>query len=131
MATLALLGDRKGRPYINIMPITPNTTILNKYRIIKLIGEGGMARVWLAEEITFGNRQVAIKEPHAGLGSTDSEELRQRFLREVKVSAALAKAKTPNIVQALTAEPYEDGLLLVLEYMPGRDLEERIRQYRQ
>jgi len=54
------------------MAIFPNTTILNgKYRILRLIGEGGMARVWLAEEVHFA-RQVAIKEPHAGLGSTDS-----------------------------------------------------------
>ena len=61
------------------MPITPNATILKgKYRILSLIGEGGMARVWLAEEVHFG-RRVAIKEPHAGLGSTDSEELRERF----------------------------------------------------
>ena len=112
------------------MPLSPGISIRDdKYHIIRLIGEGGMARVWLAEEPNFGNRQVAIKEPHAGLGSTDSEELRQRFLREVKVSAALAKAKTPNIVQALTAEPYEGGLLLVLEYMPGGDLEQRIRQH--
>ena len=114
------------------MSLTPATTILNgKYHILRLIGEGGMARVWLAEEPNFGNRPVAIKEPHIGLGSTDSEELRQRFLREVKVSAALAKAKTPNIVQALTAEPYEDGLLLVLDYMPGDDLETLIRDHPQ
>jgi formylglycine-generating enzyme required for sulfatase activity len=111
------------------MPLTPNTTIINgKYHILRLIGEGGMARVWLAEEVHFG-RQVAIKEPHAGLGSTDSEELRQRFLREVKISAALAKAKTPNIVQALTAEPYEGGLLLVMAYMPGDDLETLLEQH--
>ena len=75
------------------MPLHENTTILNgKYRLLRPIGEGGMARVWLAEELTFGNRQVAIKEPHAGLGTTNSEELRQRFLCEVKVSVALAKA---------------------------------------
>ena len=114
------------------MPIHKGATILNgKYRILRLIGEGGMARVWLAEELVFGNRPVAIKEPHAGLGSTDSEELRQRFQREVKVSAALEQAGTPNIVRAITAEPFEDGLLLVMEYMPGGDLEQRIRQFPQ
>ena len=87
------------------MPFTPGLNILNgKYTILRLIGEGGMARVWLAEEVTFGQRQVAIKEPHGGLGSTDAQEIQQRFLREVKVSAALAKTHTPNIVQALTAE---------------------------
>ncbi len=111
------------------MPLTPNTTILSgKYRILHQIGEGGMARVWLAEEVHFG-RQVAIKEPHAGLGSTDSEELRQRFNREVKVSAALAADEAPNIVQALTAEPYEGELLLVMAYMPGGDLESLLAEH--
>jgi len=34
-----------------------------KYRVIMPLGEGGMARVWLASELTFGGRLVAIKEP--------------------------------------------------------------------
>ncbi len=108
------------------MSVTPNTIIRDgKYRIPDQIGEGGMARVWLAKEVHFG-RQVAIKEPYAGLGSTDSEELRRRFNREVKVSAALAADEAPNIVQELTAEPYEGELLLVMAYMPGGDLESEI-----
>ncbi|MCP4165629.1 MAG: serine/threonine protein kinase, partial [Chloroflexi bacterium] len=111
------------------MSLTPNTTILNgKYHILRLIGEGGMARVWLAEELQF-ERQVAIKEPHAGLGSTDGEELRRRFRREVRVGAALAKDNAPNIVQVLTAEPYEDESLLVMAYMPGGDLEALLEAY--
>ena len=37
------------------MVIYKGATILNgKYRILRLIGEGGMARVWLAEELVFG-----------------------------------------------------------------------------
>ena len=44
------------------MLLRPEQTILNdKYRILKLIGEGAFARVWLAEEPAAG-RQVAIKE---------------------------------------------------------------------
>ncbi len=114
------------------MPLHENITILNgKYRILRLIGEGGMARVWLAEDVTFSQRKVAIKEPNLGLGSTDAREITQRFQREVAVSAALADANTPNIVQALTAIDYEDGLLLVMEYMPGRDLRTRIQQHPQ
>lgn len=68
------------------MPLTPDTVLNGKYHILRLIGEGGMARVWLTEEVTFGNRwQVAIKEPHAGLGSTDAQEMREPFQREVKL----------------------------------------------
>ena len=44
------------------MPLQADTIIRDgKYRIVRLIGEGGMARVWLAEEPEFGDRQVALK----------------------------------------------------------------------
>ena len=78
-----------------------------------------MTRVWLAEELTFAGRQVAIKEPRENPLPDDLAELRRRFQREVQVSALLAQAKVPNIVQAITAEPHDDGLLLILEYMAG------------
>ena len=45
------------------MPIGPNQLVLNgKYRMLKLIGEGGMAHVWLADEPHFDRGKVAIKE---------------------------------------------------------------------
>jgi formylglycine-generating enzyme required for sulfatase activity/tRNA A-37 threonylcarbamoyl transferase component Bud32 len=109
--------------YWLIMNMEPGQTILNgKYRIERLIGEGGMARVWLAEELTFGGRQVALKEPRHDLLPELAQEVRLRYQREVQVCSALGKARVPNIVRAITAEPYEDGLLLVMEYMPGGDL---------
>jgi eukaryotic-like serine/threonine-protein kinase len=111
------------------MPITPDETILNKYRILKLIGEGGMARVWLAEETAFAGRLVALKEPRRDLLPGQGEELQLRYQREVQVCAGLEAAGVPRIVRSITAEPYEDGLLLVLQYMPGGDLEKRIRKH--
>ena len=90
------------------MVLTAGETILNgKYRIIRLLGEGGMARVWLAEEMTFGNRQVALKEPLRDLPDGEVEELKKRYQREVQVCAALEQAKAPNLVRALTAEPFD------------------------
>lgn len=111
------------------MPITPDTTLLNKYRIVRLLGEGGMARVWLAEELAFGNRLVAIKEPRPSAFSDDAAEIELRYRREVQVCAALEQAGVPNIVRAITAEPTGDGLLLVMAYMPGGDLADLIRQH--
>jgi len=111
------------------MLIAPGSTILNKYHILELIGEGGMARVYLAEEITFGNRRVALKEPRADLLPEDLEEVRRRYHREVQVCAALAQAGVPHIVRALTAEPYNNGLLLVMAYMPGGDLAGLLKEH--
>jgi WD40 repeat protein/tRNA A-37 threonylcarbamoyl transferase component Bud32 len=104
------------------MPITPGETILNKYRVIKLIGEGGMARVWLAEETTFAGRLVAIKEPRRNLLPGDRDEVERRYQREIQIGAALDAAGVPNVVRALTADHYEGNLLLVMQYMPGGDL---------
>mgnify|MGYP005845478459 FL=1 len=112
------------------MSLQPGESILNgKYRILKLAGEGGMGRVWLAEEVAFGGRLVAIKEPLEGLSPEDLADLQARYRREVQVCAYLALVKAPNTVRALTAEPYEGGVLLVMEYMPGGDLAGLLRQH--
>jgi formylglycine-generating enzyme required for sulfatase activity len=103
-------------------PLSQNQTILDKYKITRSIGEGGMGRVWLAEEITFGNRQVAIKEARQDLPAADREEVRRRYEQEVRICADLAQAGAPHIVRAITAEPYGDSVLLVMEYLAGGDL---------
>ncbi|MGB4980119.1 MAG: protein kinase [Anaerolineae bacterium] len=106
------------------MPLEPDKTILNgKYHIERILGEGGMARVWLAKEPAFHQRLVAIKEPRADLSADVREEVSQRYQREIMVCAALDGARVPHMVRALTAELLEDQALLVLEYMPGGDLE--------
>ncbi len=105
------------------MPLKPDDTILNgKYRIVRLIAKGGMARVWLAEELTFGGRLVALKEPRDDLLPDLAQEVRLRYQREVQVCAALEEAGVPNIVRAITADPYDDTVLLAMQYMPGGDL---------
>ncbi len=112
------------------MPLKPDDTILNgKYRVVRLIAKGGMARVWLAEELTFGGRLVALKEPRGDLLPDLAQEVRLRYQREVRVCAALEKAGVPNIVRAITAEPYDDTLLLVMQYMPGGDLAALMKEH--
>ena len=110
------------------MEIAADSTILGKYRVVRLLGQGATANVWLAEEINFGNRAVAIKEPRPDLGAEDRAFVRQRYEREVRVCAELVKRQAPAIVLALTAEPYADGLLLVLTCMPGGDLAAKLAQ---
>ena len=110
------------------MAIAPNTTILQKYYILKLIGEGGSGRVWLAEEITFNNRSVAIKEPRTDHPTADQLQLQRIYRQEVQISGALEQAGTPNVVRTFTVEPYEGRLLLVMTFMPGGDLARRLRE---
>jgi WD40 repeat protein len=92
-----------------------------KYRVLRRLGVGGMGTVWLAEH-TVMNRQVAVKVIRPDLlarpGATG------RFLREVR---AAAKLHHPNIVTAFDAEPVGESCLLVMEYVPGETLADRVK----
>jgi eukaryotic-like serine/threonine-protein kinase len=83
------------------------------YRLKRILGEGGMGVVWLAEREDTGNL-VAVKFlPHAGL----SPARRERFAREIKT---LAKLKHPFIARLYDAGALADGTpWFVMEYVEG------------
>ena len=93
-------------------------TRLGPYRIIRLLGEGGMGEVWLASrDDGLYEGQVAIKTLHPYFaGGT----LRERFLREARVLGRLAH---PNIARMLDAGIHEGVVYLVLEYVIGRPID--------
>jgi len=88
------------------------------YRLKKLLGEGGMGVVWLAERADAGNL-IAIKFlPHSSL----SPARRKRFAREIKT---LAKLKHPFIARLYDAGSLDDGTpWFVMEYVDGAHLAE-------
>ena len=94
-------------------------TVLD-YRVTKLLGEGGMGNVYLAEHQKLG-RQVAIKMLHGRLSRNAA--LRERFKNE---ASTLAHLQHPNIVALYDYIENEDGLFLVMEYVDGRGLDEYI-----
>jgi uncharacterized protein (TIGR03067 family) len=91
-----------------------------KYRPVRRLGTGGMGTVWLAEHAVM-NRPVAVKVVRPDLlarhGAAD------RFLREVRAAARLHH---PNIVAAFDAELAGDSCLLVMEYVRGETLADRL-----
>jgi serine/threonine protein kinase len=93
--------------------------ILN-YEIKALIGEGGMGDVYLGEHTSIG-RKVAIKALKSELSS--NEEIRKRFKNEAKV---MAKLQHPNIVGLYDFHEDESGLYLIMEYVEGIELAEKI-----
>lgn len=111
------------------MTLQPGQTLLHKYRILRLLGEGGMGRVWLAEEIAFDGRLVAIKEVRrAGVAPSDFAEQDRRFRQEVELSARLVQAQAPYVVTAITAErDADDNLLLVMAYADGGSVADLLR----
>jgi len=91
-----------------------------RYRLIRPLGTGGMGAVWLAEHKVMG-RQVALKlirpEFLAQPGAVE------RFRRETQASARLSH---PHLVAALDAEQVEGLHFLVMEYLDGVTLAERV-----
>ena len=110
------------------MPISDNRVILNKYRILQLISQGGKARIWLAKEGGFARRQVAIREPLLQRSEFDADEIRHRNEQDVLVCAVLSEAGATNFVRAITTEIYESNSLLVMEYASGGDLAGLLKQ---
>ncbi|MFF5857431.1 protein kinase [Streptomyces sp. NPDC012751] len=102
-----------------------------RYQLRDLLGEGGMASVYLAYD-TVLDRQVAIKTLHTELGR--EQAFRERFRREAQ---AVAKLTHTNIVSVFdTGEDELNGMAtpyIVMEYVEGRPLgsvlEQDIRQY--
>lgn len=79
------------------MTLTANTTILgDKYTVIRELGRGAFAHVWLAQDNAVGG-QVAIKElRRAEFSQSEFDEQFRRFQREARISRAL---RHPNIVE--------------------------------
>lgn len=91
------------------------------YKVTKLLGEGGMGAVYLAEQNTI-DQKIAIKVLQTRVAG--SEEIVQRFHREARVISMLTH---PNIIRVFIFGQTEDGLLyLAMEYVNGRSLREEI-----
>ena len=91
---------------------------LGPYRIIRLLGEGGMGEVWLARrDDGLYEGEVAIKTLHPYFAGG---ALRERFLREAKVLGRLAHS---NIARLFDAGIHEGVVYLVLEYVVGRPID--------
>jgi eukaryotic-like serine/threonine-protein kinase len=97
-------------------------TFAGRYRRIRRIGTGGMARVFLAEDEVLG-RQVAVKQ----LPSAAPEEALRRFRREARLGASL---NHPNIVAIFDSVIDEDSVLIVMEFVEGESLADRMRRGR-
>jgi tRNA A-37 threonylcarbamoyl transferase component Bud32 len=92
--------------------------ILGEFRLLRRLGRGGMAEVYLAEQ-TLLKRHVAIKVMRPEL--TLDESLRQRFQKE---ALAVAGLNHPNIVQVYTVGEDAGRFYIAQEYVNGQNLRE-------
>jgi serine/threonine protein kinase/Tfp pilus assembly protein PilF len=97
---------------------------LAQYRIIKKLGKGGMGEVYLAMDTKL-DRKVAIKVLSAD--SLAHENATRRLLREAQ---AAAKLDHPNICAIYEVNEVESQTFIVMQYVEGETLGERMRQKR-
>lgn len=94
----------------------------NRYRILRELGAGGMAKVYLAEDINEGH-MVAVKILYAHFGEDVS--YLQRFTREARLASLL---HDPHIVKVIDYGSSRDVHYLVMEYVEGKDLRETLTE---
>jgi eukaryotic-like serine/threonine-protein kinase len=100
--------------------IAEGTRLKDRYRLERLLGRGGMASVWLAEDEVL-DRPVAIKLLSDTIAS--DPEFLARFRREARVAASLSH---PNLIGVYDYAEGEERPYLVMEHVAGDNLAERM-----
>ena len=100
---------------------TPGIVIAERYRLIALLGRGGMGEVYRADDLSLGS-PVALKFlPEA---KTDEYTL-ERFRNEVRIARRISH---PNVCRVYDIGQAEDRVFLSMEYVDGEDLSSLLRR---
>jgi len=109
---------------VTSFPPPLRAALADRYRIERELGRGGMATVYLAEDLKH-HRQVAIKVLRPEVASALGPE---RFLREIELAANLAH---PNILPLHDSGEVEGTFYYIMPYLPGESLRDRLAREHQ
>lgn len=101
---------------------TKGHKINDRYQIVRTIGEGGMANVYLALD-TILDRKVAVKVLRGDLAN--DEKFVRRFQREALSASSLSH---PNIIEVYDVGEEENNYYIVMEYIDGKNLKELVKK---
>jgi eukaryotic-like serine/threonine-protein kinase len=101
----------------------------DRYEIRELIGQGGTGSIYLAEDRRLEGRLCALKEVehNRALPTEVIEQAREQFFREASVLARLDHPNLPKVSDFFSEGPLD---YLVMDYVPGKDLRERMLEAR-
>ncbi|HUW96500.1 MAG TPA: protein kinase, partial [Anaerolineae bacterium] len=104
-------------------PLPPDTLLQDRYRVVELIGLGGMGAVYLTEDLHLRAKQFALKETQYSLdpNSEMQRQLREQFHRE---AIALAHLDHPNLPKVFDYFSENGRDYLVMDYVAGPNLKE-------
>jgi serine/threonine protein kinase len=98
------------------------TTLADRYRIVALLGKGGMGEVFRAEDLRL-NQTVALK--FLPVAMAEDEAARERFHQEVRLAREISH---PNVCRVFDIGEAEGRLFLTMEYVDGEDLASLLRR---
>ncbi|MEU8206002.1 protein kinase [Streptosporangium sp. NPDC049046] len=105
-------------------PETNGRVVNGRYRLLSVIGSGGMGNVWLAEDEMLG-RRVALKELVLSPNGESLSVRRRRVLREAR---AAARIRHPGIVEVYDVVVQDDLSWIVMAYVKGHSLQDLIER---
>ena len=100
----------------------PGSILASRYRIVALLGKGGMGEVYRADDLTLG-QQVALKFLPASLSGNSASV--DRFRNEVRVARQVSH---PNVCRVYDVGEVDGHLFLSMEYVDGEDLASLLRR---
>lgn len=98
----------------------------DRYRIIRPLGQGGMAQVYLAADSRLADHPVAVKVMFAGSFST--AEFGERWRLAQAEAQMLARLNHPGVASVIDCFAEGDAACLVMEYVPGETLAEQLER---
>jgi eukaryotic-like serine/threonine-protein kinase len=103
------------------IPSKAGEVLRGRYKIRRIIGQGGMGSIYLADDLRLEGRQCALKEVEhdRSLPMEIMREAREQFLREATV---LARLDHPNLPKVSDYFSVGNRDYLVMDYVPGKDL---------
>ncbi len=103
---------------------SPGTVVAERYRLVAKIATGGMAEIWLAQQLGLKSFQklVAIKKIAEHVAK--DPELTEMFFEEARLAAQLSH---PNVVQVYDLGEHAGAYYIAMEYLPGENLAQVVR----